>query len=285
MLLATDGLATSDPAAAFAGALAARDGARLEVLTILDLSRARGEPGAAAAGSDVDLQLALADRVSQQLRRATALRPAHPVRLELGRPPEVITRVAESCGAELIVLGLRPHPAADRLLGRETTLQVMHQAPVPVIAVPPDCRGLPRRAMVAVDFSPASVAAARLALGLLGGRGALYLVHVRAPVPISLGGVPTGWNEFDDPGVDERLAALRDALAPPEDVHVELATLRGAPAPALLQFASEQAIDLIATGARGHGALARVLLGSVSTDVVRGATCSVLVAPPAAAGG
>jgi nucleotide-binding universal stress UspA family protein len=41
--------------------------------------------------------------------------------------------------------------------------------------------------------------------------------------------------------------------------------------------ASKQHADLIVMGAKGLGAIARFLLGSVSTRVVQHANCSVLV--------
>jgi len=51
----------------------------------------------------------------------------------------------------------------------------------------------------------------------------------------------------------------------------------GKPAQAIMTVASEQQADLIVMGAKGLGAIARVLLGSVSTRVVQHSSCSVLV--------
>jgi nucleotide-binding universal stress UspA family protein len=154
-----------------------------------------------------------------------------------------------------------------------------------VLAVPPGARALPRRALVAVDFSAPSLAAARAALALLGKRGALHLVHV-GPQPV----VPTSdvaswdptWRSTYDRDVEARLAELARGLGAPEDVHVEHAVKHGDPTRELLAFAERADIDLIATGSRGHGAIARAIVGSVSTRVARAARCAVLVTPPAA---
>src|SRR6185295_13974515 len=57
--------------------------------------------------------------------------------------------------------------------------------------------------------------------------------------------------------------------------------LAGDPAKSLLEHARRNQMDLIATGSHGFGFLTRLWLGSVSQRLVRGARCSVLVAPPA----
>lgn len=49
------------------------------------------------------------------------------------------------------------------------------------------------------------------------------------------------------------------------------------PARAILRFAETEGVDLIAVGTRGHGRVARLVLGSVSDKVVRAADVPVLV--------
>jgi nucleotide-binding universal stress UspA family protein len=51
----------------------------------------------------------------------------------------------------------------------------------------------------------------------------------------------------------------------------------GKPADEVLKIASKKKVDLIVTGAKGQGAIARFLLGSVSTRIVQHSDCSVLV--------
>jgi nucleotide-binding universal stress UspA family protein len=51
----------------------------------------------------------------------------------------------------------------------------------------------------------------------------------------------------------------------------------GKPAEEIMKVASKQHADLIVMGAKGLGAIARFLLGSVSTRVVQHANCAVLI--------
>lgn len=81
-------------------------------------------------------------------------------------------------------------------------------------------------------------------------------------------------------GIVPRLESVARRLALPPGVNVEYVTLHGEPANELIAFANQFKIDLIAAGAHGRSALGRLLLGSVSSKLVRTAQCSVLVAPP-----
>lgn len=54
----------------------------------------------------------------------------------------------------------------------------------------------------------------------------------------------------------------------------------GPAAKAILAVAEDIEADLIVTGSRNRGAVARTVLGSVSTEIVHGAGCDVLVVQP-----
>jgi nucleotide-binding universal stress UspA family protein len=59
---------------------------------------------------------------------------------------------------------------------------------------------------------------------------------------------------------------------------VDTRVVRGRPASAILEEAEAIRPDLIVVGSRGHGPLATMVLGSVSTEIVDHAPCPVLVA-------
>jgi nucleotide-binding universal stress UspA family protein len=67
----------------------------------------------------------------------------------------------------------------------------------------------------------------------------------------------------------------------PPGVLVEPVVLNGTPVAAITEFAERVGADLVATGSHGHSRIDRLLLGSVSTGLVRNAHCAVLVAPQA----
>jgi nucleotide-binding universal stress UspA family protein len=74
---------------------------------------------------------------------------------------------------------------------------------------------------------------------------------------------------------EQLLASARAQLSAREAVETQL--IEGPPAPAILRVATEESCDLIVIGSRGHGQLAGILLGSVSSVVAQRATCPVLI--------
>jgi len=61
------------------------------------------------------------------------------------------------------------------------------------------------------------------------------------------------------------------------DTPITMVIRRGKPAREIVRFAAEKTADLIIIGSLGKGGLERVLLGSVSDEVVRTASGNVLV--------
>lgn len=94
------------------------------------------------------------------------------------------------------------------------------------------------------------------------------------------GVVPNDHEEADAILIADMLAGLRAAAVPLQapDRIIEAHVVRGRPASALLAEAAAMQPDLIVIGSRGHGPLATVLVGSVSTEVVDHSPCPVLVA-------
>jgi len=197
----------------------------------------------------------------------------------IGRPPRELTLLASHRDADLLVIGRRQHGAMDRVLGGETTLQIMRRSANPVLAVENDLE-IPRTVVVAVDFSPSSVLAAKQALQLMNGSGSLYLVFVEPPSPLAETGFPAPLDSRFPGGSSERFRRFIDDLGDHRGILMEPVILTGRAASAVVQFAERVGADLIAAGSHGHGRLERFLLGSVSTGIVRNAGCAVLIVPP-----
>lgn len=284
ILLATDGAPQSLGAVRVAAALAERDGCEVEVLTVLEPSSAYAAGYAfavpvAVAGPDGIQADELRGAVEAQLRAVGGAAAGWPVRVELGAPARTVAACAEERGAAAIVLGLGRHAAVDRWLGRETALDVVRLAHVPVLAVPPEAGGLPRSALAATDFSPFSLDAAGRAAELLAPDGELHLAHVGMEAPREPAG-GAEWLRTYEAGARERLEQTARGLADARHVRVRPHLLRGEPAAALLSFAERTGAEMLATGSHGYGFFTRLLMGSVSTRLLRGARCTVLVAPP-----
>lgn len=198
--------------------------------------------------------------------------------IRVGSPEGAIADEARERHAGLIVMDSGRHNWIARLLLGETTLRTIRWAECPVLAVGRTFDSLPRVAVAAIDFSPSSIAAARAALALLNNDATLYLVHVWR----RSGSDHPSEMERDDAyerNLDVLFARLVATLAAPADVTVRTMSILGEPVEEILNFATAQGADLIAAGRRGHGFFERLLIGSVTTAVVRGAECSVLVTP------
>ncbi len=146
------------------------------------------------------------------------------------------------------------------------------------------------RVMLAFDGSAGAEAARDLVAHLRWPAGtAITLVAALERGPDLFGApdfavVPHDSREAEELLLDDLQSTLRAAAAPlqaPGRI-VETRVVRGRPASALLDEASAMQPDLIVIGSRGHGPLATVLVGSVSTEVVDHAPCPVLVARSAA---
>jgi nucleotide-binding universal stress UspA family protein len=139
---------------------------------------------------------------------------------------------------------------------------------------------LPTRALVALDFTPSSLLAARMACGLLGDEGTVVLGYVSGlngrlsedgeEVVHELGvqaGFELAAKELERPGLSISDIVLRRGLA-------------STPAEILLDYADGAKSELIAAGSSRLGRLDRWIVGSVSTDLVRDGRRSVLIVPP-----
>ena len=74
---------------------------------------------------------------------------------------------------------------------------------------------------------------------------------------------------------EEILSQARDDL--PDGIHAESHVVVGMPPRKIVEFASENAHDLIIMGGRGLSPVTGFLLGSVSQEVMKEAKCAVLV--------
>lgn len=130
-----------------------------------------------------------------------------------------------------------------------------------------------KRILAAVDGSPASVRAARLAARIAVRFGAeltlFHAVHLDVPAPSGKykASLARFWKEHEDDG--ERLMQDVAARLRAHGASIRTAIVRGSPAKKIVETAQSGRFDLVVVGSRGRGAVARRLLGGTADRVVR----------------
>lgn len=284
LLVALDGAtARANAPIDTAVALMKANRARAEAVSVIDpLAAARltvGVPVAVAGEAALrgeqrqrrlELRQFLADR--------TGARRPWPVRVALGTPANAILDAAR--GADLVIIGLRRERLIERIIHDATTPHVVRESAVPVLAVTPDLRGMPRTVVVAVDFSPESTAAARLACTLFTGCARLVLVHIESDFDAAIANLDEITKMVRENGWAGAFQRLLDTLPVPAGATVETAVVRGTVPKTLIAFAKHRGADVLVVARQSHDVAERVLVGTVTAGLVRRAPCSLLITPP-----
>jgi nucleotide-binding universal stress UspA family protein len=132
--------------------------------------------------------------------------------------------------------------------------------------------------IAAVDRTPASdpaaTTAAALAQGIAGAE--LHLLYAITPIPeAAMPAIPaTAMLEEGRKFIDGVAKTVAERFGGRVVAHLAV----GEPAREILQLASDLAADVIVVGTHGKKALERMLVGSVSLNVVKKARCPVIVA-------
>ena len=202
----------------------------------------------------------------------------------LGRSPaQGLHDFAEEERPTALVVGSSHRGPHGRVIAGRVASRLFAGAPCPVAVAP---RGYARRddtqlrsIGVGFDDTPESWNAIQraAALGVAAGAG-LRVIHALHPV-IAPPMAPEESERLTRELRASRERALnRAAASVSQDLHAETTLLVGDPVLVLEREASRD-LDLLVLGARGYGPVRRVLLGSVSTEVVCHSPCPVLVVP------
>ena len=277
LLVATDASVAADAAIRAAQAIVAHTGQRVSLLAVLKTIPIVSPEVQLAESPTPASRAVLRDRVREQLKRLS-VDPKWPLMVMSGDPSATIVNEAKRHGAALVIMGLGAHGLFDRVIGDETVLRVLRLGTVPVLAVSPNFTTLPANVLAAVDFSPSSARAVSLAKRVMSHGGKLTLAHV-----VSSDLDEGNWlrsNAGYHGSVGRAFDLLVASTGFGDTDAIERKMLSGDPAKVLLACAEQVEPDLIVAGSHGYGFLSRLLIGSVSQRLIRGARCSVLVAPP-----
>lgn len=277
LVVASSGDHTSDGAIRVAEAIARAKRASIEVITV-----ATPFPHAAPTALqvapppvlDANARAEAIARVREQLSRI-GVGNDWPIQATVGWPSERIAEGAASRRASLLVVGLGEHGILHRLFGSETAVKLAHRSFVPVLAVPDDAQNAPTHALAAVDFTPASLAAARTAGELIGSNGTLTLAY--ASMFVCATPEAGSFADLCTTGAEERLAEIRERLEREVGCRIDMVALPGEIVPSLLAYAESAQCDLIAIGGDEQTLIDRLLLGSIRSGVIRRSRTPVLV--------
>lgn len=209
-----------------------------------------------------------------------------------GWPAETLLAVADETDAEMVVVGRSGLGRFGRFLLGSVSSSVVQHATRPVTVVPHDTAdpgaaadGVPGdagapRVVVGVDGSPASIVALREAAHVARLVDAVvdavysWQITTISPLPTAVGWVPPV-DEYEEWAT----ATLRDTVAaadldlPAE--RVRQVVVHASPSRGVLATAA--GAERVVVGSRGLGGFERLVLGSVSRQVLEAAPCPVTV--------
>lgn len=195
--------------------------------------------------------------------------------------------LCEAEQADVVVVGSSHRGRVGRVLAGSVTERLLHGAPCPVAVAPNGYRDRPDAGLGVVacgfDNSDEAQLAVAHAEYLARRSGAdLRLLAVHEPELIfGVNQVPAGYDHVELARLERRrltrgLEETTAAIGPGLEVRHEL--LEGSAAQALAAAADDD-VDLLVVGSRGYGPARRVLLGSVSSGLVRSSSAPLLVVP------
>lgn len=202
-------------------------------------------------------------------------------------PADAVLAYAGEVEADLLVLGSHGRRGLKRLILGSVAEEILRRAPCPAIAA---CErkedhipSAPDDILLPLDLSEHSRAALPAAQSLATTFGArLHLLHVVEDVPLPPAyGIPPTASPSSPTNMEAHAEQALDQVVPEtEDLGIQTVTHLGAGivVPEIVRVVEEQDIDLIVMSSHGRTGLARVLMGSVTEEVLRKAPCPVFVA-------
>lgn len=297
ILVPLDATDLSERALVFAVALARRSGGRLTLVSVpllyhLDITALHPYPGGRSApdyiAPPVELIQASVAEAEQYLQLTAARLSREGLRVDAkvvsSMPTDAILDLAESSGADLIVMATHGRGGVSRWAIGSVTDKVLQAAPCPVIVL----RGGRQRELtqlsnilVPLDGSPlAEACLARLLPLAKAFEARLALVQVIVPLetlPIEIVGAMLAAEELYREDVAGYLETQAERLrAEGLDVSTEV-LLGDSVAETLLERCGRDDVDLVALSTHGRGGLRRWAFGSVADMLVRHADMPVFV--------
>ena len=254
-------------------------GARLVLVHVVD----DDQPEHIVAAECDIAETALADAIREHAHLAGLCCTPLVVR---GAPFDGIAQAAQQQGADLCVIGSHRRAFLKDIFVGTTAERVIRNSPIPVLMANIDPALRYATALAPVELSNVSVQALNVArnLGLLP-RSRVSILHVydaAAAGMLSYAGVRK--TNVDDYLVEARVEAVRELvrfLKPIDLGDLDYSTIvkEGIAPAVIVDVASELRPDLVVIGTHGRQGAIRLLLGSVTEEVLRRLRQDILVVP------
>lgn len=278
VLAATDGSEHGLSAVVTSAYCARRSGASLDIVAV-------AESVLSPIGVDLALyEETFADQLREQVERQMAVAKVADAQLhvEVGFAAPIITQIAKDADADLIVVGAHPRPAVARFLVGSTAERVIRMAHRPVLVATGQRREPFQRVLAAVDLSGQSHRVVEAAVATAVACGSeLRALYVQARLTPILVEEALYDEEETRHQAGVQLKKTLEAVAVPSEMMVSQEIRDGHAGQEILRAADDWDADLIVMGSHGFGFFNRLLLGSISTHVLRHGHRATLVVPRA----
>ena len=275
VLVPLDGSPLADRALPYAAALAKAEGNQLLLVRALSSAESQHE-------AEADLT-AVADRLSSSGLVVDVV-------VRRGDAAWVITETARAQSRCLIVMSTHGRSGIGRWIYGSVADQVLRQADVPVVLVPPTCDRAwktdgPLRILAPLDGSDLAEEALTVISDLAArSRAELILLRVVEPPTYAFADAypsPLYEPEADAAEAERYLNDVASAIRPKSDA-VKTRIAVGFPAATIAATAGEENADLIAMATHASGGLTRLVMGSVATGTLQRANVPLMLLRPTA---
>ena len=206
----------------------------------------------------------------------------------IGEPSKEIIRFSRGLKADLIVMGKRGLGLIDRMLIGSTTIKVLRESSVPVVAVKKrdEERAIEiRNILVPIDINEKVDSALNYAIDLAQKINAnisvVYILYV-SDYEIHYNRVE-GLINHSSGELAKRVEKVKRGIRNGEATKLEINTevIEGiSPAMRIVEYATSKNADLIVINTHGRKGIKRLILGSVAEKVIQESHCPVLALKP-----
>ncbi len=283
LLIPTDGSDPAEDAARRGFDLATQCDADVHILSVADSSIAAG---AGYSGDSPSIRNRLRELSSS---RAASLRDSAAEQgidatasVREGIPAKEIVTYAAEHDIDAIVVGTSGRGNIGRAVVGSVADKVVRTASVPVVTINSKATtvGPVDSVLIPTDGSEAAAEAARAGFDFAAEVAAT--VHLLSVIDIDRSTWLSALTDRGDASEEPIRATLADTLdalaadARGRGLDVETTVTEGTPADGITDYVESEAVDLIAMGTTGRGGFDRLLLGSVTDEIVRTAPVPVL---------